>query len=98
MGESLSAALAPSGCLGYQSSSSAVCVALMPAFTFESGSAGLSNIKVRRDDMKRKKCSTCVVGLALLIVFALVSTVFSATVNYRQVASIAIPGTSFGRF
>ncbi len=49
--------------------------------------------------MKRQKCSThVVVGLALFIVFAAVRTVFSAPVNYRQVATIAIPGNLSGGF
>lgn len=49
--------------------------------------------------MKRQKRSThVVVGLALFIVFVVVSTVFSAPVNYRQVATIAIPGSLSGGF
>src|SRR5215470_8938478 len=78
----------------------AVCVALMSTFTFQqSGFAGLSNIKIRRDDMKRQKRSIYVAGLALFIVFAVVSTIFSAPVNYRQVATIAnIPGNLSGGF
>jgi len=77
----------------------AVCVALMPTFTFQhSGFAGLSNIKIRRDDMKRQKRSIYVVGLALFFVFAVVSTIVSAPVKYRQIATITIPGSLSGGF
>ena len=64
--------------------------------------------------MKRKKCSTYAVGLAVIL-FAVVSTVFSAPahyrqvgaigstvfrapVHYRQVGTIAIPGSLSGGF
>src|SRR5215831_18795982 len=91
--------LAPSGMSGLPIVVIAVCVALMPTFTFQqSGFAGLSHIKIRRDDMKRQKRSIYVVGLALFIVFAVVSTVVSAPVKYRQIATITIPGNLSGGF
>jgi len=71
---------------------------MMPAFAFEQ-SAGLSNITIRRHHMKRQKCSNhVVVGLALLIAFAVASTASSAPVVYRQVATITIPGNLSGGF
>jgi len=49
--------------------------------------------------MKRQKCSNhVVVGLALLIAFAVASTASSAPVGYRQVATITIPGNLSGGF
>src|SRR5215831_19427284 len=49
--------------------------------------------------MKRQKCSNhVVVGLALLIAFAVASTASSAPVVYRQVATITIPGNLSGGF
>src|SRR5215467_3466862 len=48
--------------------------------------------------MKRQKRSTYVVGLALFIVFAVVSTIVSAPVKYRQIATITIPGSLSGGF